>query len=60
MKYARAAWWIFKARLARKVRLPRRIVWELEDQALLRMFECALDFSPIQVTTKRTDDGQSS
>ncbi|WP_431881726.1 hypothetical protein [Micromonospora chalcea] len=54
MKYARAAWWVFLAWSARKAHLPRRIIWELEDQATLRMFACTLDFKEVGVTAKPT------
>lgn len=51
MKYAHAAWCMFLVWAARKLRLPKRIVWDLEDEASVRRFECALDFEPVEVAT---------
>jgi hypothetical protein len=46
MKYANAALWIFYGWLLRKLRFPKRVVHEAEDQASMRMFDCSLDFQP--------------
>ena len=47
MKYAKATLWIFYAWAMRKLRLPTRWLHGVEDQATMRMFDCALDFQPV-------------
>jgi hypothetical protein len=50
-KYALAALWLWWANLTWRLCrfLPADTVEEIYDQALMRAFECSLDFEPVQV-----------
>jgi hypothetical protein len=48
VKYARATLWIFYGWALRKLHMPRRWVHEVEDRASIEMFDCSLDFEPVE------------
>jgi hypothetical protein len=51
VRYARATWRIFLAWAARRLHLRNRVVERLEDEAILAMFTCSLEFEPAEVVT---------
>ncbi len=57
MKYARrhlrATWWSLLAAFAWRLRLPWRDVWH--DNATFARFDCALDFTPVEITNAPGD-----